>query len=228
MNTSPWTNCDAYLFDIDGTLLNTKDGVHYRAFHHAVQAVFGVDARIDGLPVHGNTDVGILRAVLRREGLSDEQFEARLPLAIEHMCAEVLENAAAIHPDVCPSIRQLLEHLRRAGKLLGVASGNFEAIGWAKLRAAGLSEFFSFGSFSGPVELREDMLRLGIEAARQQLGPEAAVCAVGDTPADIYAARKNGIPVISVATGVFSMEKLSQLHPDVCVPCCTDLMPYFQ
>ena len=56
-----WTAFDCYLFDIDGTLLNSRDAVHYYAFHRAVQTVFGLDFRLDGVPVHGNTDVGILR-----------------------------------------------------------------------------------------------------------------------------------------------------------------------
>src|ERR1700757_3028327 len=59
-----WTNSDAYLFDIDGTLLNSRDAVHYHAFHQAVSRIFGRELRLDGIPVHGNTDVGILRAYL--------------------------------------------------------------------------------------------------------------------------------------------------------------------
>src|SRR5437870_3017695 len=43
-----WKAADAYLFDIDGTLLNSRDAVHYHAFHHAVERVFGLDFRIDG------------------------------------------------------------------------------------------------------------------------------------------------------------------------------------
>ena len=36
-NTFRWDAADAYLFDIDGTLLNSRDGVHYNAFHNAVR-----------------------------------------------------------------------------------------------------------------------------------------------------------------------------------------------
>jgi phosphoglycolate phosphatase len=219
-----WAACDAYLFDIDGTLLNTRDGVHYHAFHHAVQDVFGVSSRIDGVPVHGNTDIGILRAVLRREGLPDGDFEARLPLAIEHMCAEVQERAAEIRPELCPSIRELLERLHAGRKLLGVVSGNLEAIGWAKLQAAGLRDFFAFGCFSDQAELREDIFRTGISKVRQRLGSSASVCAIGDTPSDIDAARRTGISIIAVATGIFSQAALAKYDPDVCVSCCSELI----
>ena len=53
-----WATADAYLFDIDGTLLNTRDGVHYYAFRNALRQLFNVDGTIDGVPVHGNTDPG--------------------------------------------------------------------------------------------------------------------------------------------------------------------------
>ncbi len=219
-----WRGADAYLFDIDGTLLNTLDGTHYHAFHNAVRAVYGVDSHIDGVPVHGNTDIGILRAVLRREGVPDVVFEEKLPAAIEHMCAEVMRNAVAIRTQLCPSIIELLHALRSAGKLMGVVSGNLEPIGWAKLEAAGLRAFFAFGSFSDRNEQRAAIFRHGIDEARRRLGPQASVCIVGDTPADVLAAKSIGAPVIAVATGIFSVEELSQLEPNLCAACCTDLL----
>lgn len=222
-----WADCDAYLFDIDGTLLNVRDGVHYNAFHHAVRDVFRVNSHIDGVPVHGNTDIGILRAVLRREGLSDEEFERGLPRAIDHMCAEVAEHAAQIRAELCPSIAQLLEKLHAAGKLLGVVSGNLERIGWLKLQNAGLRRFFVFGSFSDRNELREDIFRHGIGEAQRRLRRHASVCVVGDTPNDIRAAQKLGIPVIAVATGIYDVASLQALGPDICVSCCTDLLAQF-
>ena len=87
-----WSAADAFLFDIDGTLLNSRDGVHYWAFHNAMRRYFSVSSEIDGVPVHGNTDIGIIRAVLAREGVPDPEVAARLPLIVEHMCAEVAEN----------------------------------------------------------------------------------------------------------------------------------------
>ena len=219
-----WDSADAYLFDIDGTLLNTRDGVHYHAFHHAVRDVFGVDSSIDGVPVHGNTDIGILRAVLERGGISAEVIAERLPLALRHMCDEVQQNAAGIRPELCPSIADLLRRLQAAGKLMGIVSGNLEPIGWAKLSAAGLRDYFSFGSFSDRHERRADIFRHGIAEARQRLGPGARLCVVGDTPRDIEAAREVGIPVIAVATGIFTRDDLLAHRPDLCVSCCTDLL----
>jgi phosphoglycolate phosphatase len=219
---------DAYLFDIDGTLLNSRDGVHYNAFHQALEQVYGSTVRIDQVPVHGNTDVGILRAVAAAGGVTDRAFEQKLALAREHMLAAVRCHAGDLRPQLCPSVSELLVHLKSSGKLLGIVSGNFEPIGWMKLQAAGIRDFFSFGSFSGDREYRVDIFREGIARARQMLGSRAAIAFVGDTPSDIAAAQQLGIPVIAVATGIYAHAELECLHPDVCVGCCTDLLPLFK
>lgn len=224
---SPWSTADAYLFDIDGTLLNVRDATHYFAFHNAVEKVFGVSSNIDGVPVHGNTDPGILRAVLRREGLSDAQIDPRLSEVYRHMCDEVESKQADIRAELCPSIVDLLARLKAADKLLGVVSGNLERIAWLKLERAGLRDFFAFGSFSDHAELREHIFRNGIVQAQQRLGPAATVCFVGDTPADIHAARAIGVPVIAVATGIFAADALAEHAPDACFPCGTDLLRAF-
>ncbi len=215
---------DAYLFDIDGTLLNTRDGVHYFAFRNALRALFGIDGTIDGVPVHGNTDLGILRAVLERAGIAGGEFERRVPELMRYMCDEVRRNAADIRVELCPSIRELLEALRRRGKLLGVVSGNLEPIGWAKIEAAGLRPYFAFGSFSDQREQRADIFRHGIAEAKRRLGRDAAVCIVGDTPSDIAAARAASAPIIAVSTGIFPREELAALGPNLCVCSCTELL----
>ena len=66
---SGWMDADAYIFDIDGTLLNTRDLVHWNALHQAMLEVYGVDTTIEGIAYHGKTDIGILGAALERAGL---------------------------------------------------------------------------------------------------------------------------------------------------------------
>lgn len=219
-----WDAADAYLFDIDGTLLNSRDGIHYNAFHNAVRQFFQVPSKIDGVPLHGNTDLGIIRAVLRREGIPDVEIDAKLPLMTAEMCREVEQNAAGLRPELCPSVEGLVKRLTAAGKLLAVASGNLETIAWKKLEASGLRPFFAFGSFSDRRELRADIIRWGVGEARRRLSAAAAVYVVGDTPSDIQAARAAGVPVIAVATGIFSLQELQSHQPDLCVSCCTELL----
>ncbi|HEX9255464.1 MAG TPA: HAD hydrolase-like protein [Candidatus Angelobacter sp.] len=47
---------------------------------------------------------------------------------------------------------------------------------------------------------------------------------VGDTPADIQAARAVGATVIILATGIYSFAELKTSAPDACFACGTDLL----
>ncbi len=219
-----WIEADAYLFDIDGTLLNAYGGTHMNAFHSAIEQVLGLQGTLHGLPVHGNTDIGILRAFVRRANFSEAEFEKRLPQLLELMRSEVERNRGTMRAELCPSVPELVQWFVARKKLLGVASGNLESIGWLKLEAVGLREYFSFGSFSDRFELRSEIFADAVAEARRRLGAKATVCVVGDTPTDIQAAKTVGIPVIAVATGIFPIEELAKRNPDLCLPCCSDLL----
>jgi phosphoglycolate phosphatase len=219
-----WDAADAYLFDIDGTLLNSRDAVHYFAFRHAVEHVLGLEISLEGLLVHGNTDPGILRAALQREGVASGVIDEAMRQIVEQMCAEIERNREQLRPEICPSIPELIAWLQARGKLLGAASGNLEPVGWLKLERAGLRGKFAFGSFSFPRESRADIFRHGIALARERLGQAASVTVVGDTPSDIEAARAAGVPVVALATGIFSFSDLMACNPDACFACGDDLM----
>lgn len=238
----PWLAYDAYVFDIDGTLLNSRDLVHYRAFQTALREVYGCTRDVSEVPVHGNTDIGILRATARLGGIDDRTFEQRLPDALAAMRRNAHANTIDFRIEVCPAITKLLETLRQRGKTLGVATGNLAEIGWPKLAAARLKQYFNFGSFSdlapsdarcatsavfgrcGPVyEQRSEIFANAVTEARRILGSTATVCFVGDTPIDISAAKANRCPIIAVATGIYALDQLLKLQPDFCVSCCADL-----
>lgn len=221
-----WDSADAFLFDIDGTLLNSRDAVHYFAFRTAIRDVLGIEASIEGVPVHGNTDVGILRAVLRRAGMKDRAIDAHMPQIVARMCAEVQQNREQLNPELCPSMMELIRYLQSRGKLLGAASGNLETVGWLKLEKAGIRQMFGFGSFSFPRESRAEIFQHGIDLARQRLGEHASVTVVGDTPSDIDAARAVGVPVMALATGIYSFAQLRALNPDACFASGTDLLAF--
>jgi phosphoglycolate phosphatase len=217
---------EAYIFDIDGTLLVTKDLVHWNALHRAMLEIYGVDTTIEGIAYHGKTDLSILRAALARAGVSDKEFEAALPKAIEVVCREVEANQHALAPQVCTGIVELLTWFQQRGKLLGVASGNLRSVGWQKIHSAGLKEFFSFGCFSDHHESRANIFRNALEHVGTQLGPGARTCFIGDTPADVEAARQVGARILAVASGTFSFEELSACAPDLCVCDCGQFFPH--
>lgn len=221
-----WIEADAYVFDIDGTLLHAHGGAHYNSFHAVLHKYFGLTCKIDGVPLHGNTDTGILRAVLAREGVPAHELDAKREAVFAEMCAEVEKNRDQVRSELCPGVSQLLAHLRTRGKLLGLATGNLERIGWIKVEAATIRDYFTFGAFSDGHETRVDIFRDAICQVRSRLGAAASVCFVGDTIHDISAAQALNAPVIAVATGVFNAEQLAELGPDVCARDCEDLLAH--
>jgi phosphoglycolate phosphatase len=219
-----WLDADAYLFDIDGTLLVARGLVHYHALNRAMRDVYGVETTIDGIAYHGKTDLGILRAALERAGVSGDIFESKLAMALDLVCSDVAANRVRMTTDVCSGIANVLAHLKSAGKLVGVASGNLETVGWQKIGIAGLQDFFSFGCFADHHENRADIFRTAVEEVKRRLGPGATVCFIGDTPEDIKAARQVNANIIAVCTGIYKAEELGSLEPDLCVGSCEELL----
>jgi len=219
-----WMSADAYLFDIDGTLLITRDGVHRNALHQAMREAYGVDTTIDGIAYHGKTDLGILRTALDRVRISGDRFDESLPAALGIVCREVSANASRIAPMICSAIPEVLSELKSAGKLLGLASGNLESVGWLKVESAGLREFFSFGCFCDQSESRADIFRAGVTEVQRRLGESAQVCFIGDTPEDVKAARLANSQIVAVCTGIFKADELACHEPDVCVATCAELL----
>jgi phosphoglycolate phosphatase len=63
-----------------------------------------------------------------------------------------------------------------------------------------------------------------VAKARALVSRDASLCVIGDTPADIRAAHENALPVIAVATGVYSYEQLQQEHPERCIHSFAELL----
>lgn len=219
-----WDSYDVYLFDIDGTLLQCTDAVHYFAFCDALTHVAGRAVNLDGVVAHGNTDVGILRDAFRRAGVEDEAWRPRLPELRRRMCGFVEQQRDGLRVEVLPGVRDVLGHLRRRGALLGVATGNLEGIGRLKLERAGLLESFAFGGFSDAYETREGVFGGAMQQAFALSGRSGTACVVGDTPADVRAARAHGLDAIATATGIYSAEELRAERPGLCVASLTELL----
>jgi phosphoglycolate phosphatase len=205
-----WDSYDAYLFDIDGTLLHCKDAVHYFAFCDALTRAAGRPVTLDGIAVQGKIDPGILRDAFHHAGVPEQQWRPQLASLLQRMGEHVEAHAAEFDIEVLPGVRETLTHLQERGKLLGVGTGNLQRIGWAKLSHCGLRGFFTLGGFSDNYEMRGDMIAGAVAAARATLNnPDAAVLVLGDTPGDIAAARFAGVDVIAIATGIYTAAQLA-------------------
>jgi phosphoglycolate phosphatase-like HAD superfamily hydrolase len=223
-----WDGQDAYLFDIDGTLLRSRDRIHFESFASSVQRITGFEVTLAGVMLHGSTDTAILREACHQAGLPAEILEPQLEAILDSMGQTVQERRHELELVLMPGVREALSHLARRGALLGVGTGNLEMIGWIKIEEAGLREWFRFGGFSDRFPIRSELIGHAARKARELAGPVARVCVVGDTPRDIEAAHANSLPVIAVATGNYSFDALLQHRPEVCTSSLADLLALTQ
>ena len=223
-----WDEQDAYLFDIDGTLMRSRDRVHYDSVAASVHRVTGFEITLAGVLIHGSTDTAILREACSQAGIPDNVLESHYDAILEAMRHSVAERRQELDPELTPGVEEVLRHLAQKGALLGVASGNLEAIGWIKIEKAGLREWFRFGGFSDHFPVRPELIGHAAQKARELAGPArpapAKICVVGDTPRDIEAARANSLSVIAVATGKYSFDELLRYQPEACVSSLKDLL----
>ena len=219
-----WDGQDAYLFDIDGTLMRSRDRIHFNSVADSVQHVTGFEITLAGVAVHGSTDTAILREACAQAGISGEVLEPHIQAILDAMGRAVEERRHELDLVLMPGVKEALAHLAQRGALLGVATGNLETIGWIKIEEAGLREWFRFGGFSDHFPVRAELIGNAARKARELAGMGARVCVVGDTPRDIQAARANSLPVIAVATGHYSFEALLELRPEVCASSLADLL----
>ncbi len=219
-----WDEEDAYLFDIDGTLLRCRDRVHIESFVASVRQITGFEVSLAGVALAGNTDTSILREACKLAGIRADELEPNVAAILTGMCNNVASRRDELDLILMPGVKEVLAHLARCGASLGVASGNLEMIGWIKIEQAGLREWFHFGGFSDEFPLRSELIGHAAKKAREMAGADARVCVVGDTPRDIEAAHANELPVIAVATGHFSFDELLEHKPEVCTTSLTDLL----
>jgi phosphoglycolate phosphatase-like HAD superfamily hydrolase len=166
----------------------------------------------------GKTDRQIIVELFADHVPSDDDV-ARALAVIDEITAEDMTTAPSTP---IAGVDAALAGLTMSGALHSVLTGNTPARAQLKLDAARLSAHFDFESgFYG--NLHSSRMEL-VAAAAQQLSLQSGVqpVIIGDTPLDILAAQASGIPVIAVATGVYSADELHGHRPNAVIADFTD------
>lgn len=219
-----------WLFDIDGTLVDTG-GAGMHALQEAAVECFGGEG--PPLDLAGSTDLGVLAGVLayfaRPHGKEEEAlfFSAYLRRLEWHL-------AHGGHPGrVLPGAAELLEKLAGYPEIVvGLLTGNVADGAAAKMRHYGLDSHFAFGAYGcdhadrnllGPVALERAAIHSG-----RDFSPEETLV-IGDTPKDVACARAMGARCLAVATGKFSAEQLRACGAEMVVQGLDDpeILPAF-
>jgi HAD superfamily hydrolase (TIGR01549 family) len=188
----------AAILDIDGTLVDTN-------YQHAIAWYMAFRQHDVELPVwriHRHIGMGGDQLI---EAMAGEDVENELGDDIR--AAEKALYLASIQTvSVFAEARPLIEDLKGQGREVVLASSAKEQEVEHYLDLLDARDLADDWTTSGDVESTKPAPDL-VVAAMKKLGTEDAVM-VGDTPWDIEAAKKAGVPTIAVLTGGFGADEL--------------------
>jgi phosphoglycolate phosphatase len=201
-----------YLFDIDGTLVDTG-GAGMAALKEATREIFGHEG--PALDLAGSTDLGIVATIHTHFEIepTQERIDAYFRTYLERLDRNLTTGG---YPGrVFGGVAELLVELAgRDGATIGLLTGNIAGGAASKMRHFKLDHHFPFGAYGcdhadrnrlGPIALQ----RAAAHAGRSFTARETWV--IGDTPKDIACAHAIGAKCLAVATGQFSVTEL-ELH----------------
>jgi len=203
-----------YLFDIDGTLVNTG-GAGGRAMSRAFEALWGIEDGFAGIEFSGRTDRLILRDAWTARVESESPFDhdlMRFKRAYFRSLATTLDECDGT---LLPGVAGLLRTLKTDdGAVVALGTGNFRNGAAMKLRYYGVWDYFRGGGFGDTAENREDMIGQALYACRAN-GPYDTVFVIGDTIHDMACAKAHGAVAVGVTTGPADAATLSAAGADV-------------
>ncbi len=204
-----------YLFDIDGTLVDTG-GAGMAALEETTRAVFGEAG--PPLDLAGSTDLGIVIGI--HEHFSIEPTRERIDSYLAVYQERLDWNLAYgdFPGRVLEGVTALLEILAaRSGVTLGLLTGNTAGGAASKVRHYGLASYFPFGAYGCDHPDRNHLGPIALERAAAHAGrsftPEETWI-IGDTPKDIACAKAIGARCLAVATGRFTVAELQSHGAD--------------
>lgn len=202
------------LFDIDKTLLesNKKTPVHAKAFSYGIQQAYGIKTEFTYKKIHeiaGMTDQQIIKFLLVPYNIDKQEIKEKMLKCTRKMSEYYQENIKKEDINALPGAKKLLEELQGRA-MLGIVTGNIEPIGWKKLKAAGLREYFTLGAFGSDAEERHKLVEIAIKKAKEKGFQGNKIFLLGDTVRDVQAGNKNQVKVIAVATGSTTKKQLEE------------------
>lgn len=156
-----------------------------------------------------------------RSGLRPPQIEVFLQ-HVQH----IVNRESLLHLDrLQPGVAEALRQFRAAGLRLVLVTLRPTAEATTILAEAGLLDYFadicgsdqSAAAYSNLVECKQELLAQAILRTELRTG-QAPLCLIGDTEADVLAAKALGLISVALTCGIRSSRYLRRLAPDVILP----------
>jgi phosphoglycolate phosphatase-like HAD superfamily hydrolase len=159
--------------------------------------------------------------IAMRSGLRPPQTE----IFLKHV-QHIVNRESLLHLDrLQPGVAEALRQLRAAGLRLVLVTLRPTVEATAILADAGLLECFdeicgthqSAAAYENLVACKQELLSQAILRTELRTG-QAPLCLIGDTEADVLAAKALGLISVALTCGIRSSRYLRRLAPDVILP----------
>lgn len=190
----------AFLFDLDGTLTDSGEGIINCA---------AVALRHFGLPVPSREEMRVfvgppLHETFLKFGVAPEQTEEAIRVYRErYIPIGKFENTPY------PGIRELLANLKEAGHKLYVATSKPETTSIEILEHFDLAKYFD-RICGASMDLSRNSKEAVIAYLLEQNGRANNMIMIGDTKFDVLGAKKHGIPTVGVAWGYGEVKDMEE------------------
>lgn len=204
------TDYNTYIFDLDGTLLNTLTDLAI-ATNHAL--------RMYGMPERTTDEVRMfvgngVRKLIERAvpaGTDNPDIENVYNTFREYYMSHSMNNT-----EPYPGVIEMLAELKRRNKKIAVVSNKFY------MATQQLCRYFFDGYISVAIGEKETIRKKPfpdtVFAALEQLGADKnGAVYIGDSDVDIETARNSGLPCISVLWGFRDKDFLLSKGASVCI-----------
>jgi phosphoglycolate phosphatase len=208
-------NLNCIIFDFDGTIADTLE--------LAVTTYNGIASEWGCKPIE-KKDKDLLRSQKPQEFLKNYGITAvKLPFLVLKMRKEIGKHVSEIKP--VNGIASVLYEIKDAGFNLGILTSNSASNVKHFLEKNHLEGVFNFIHSSKHVFGKDKSL---LRFLKTNNLAKRNVAYVGDETRDIEAAKKVGIPIVSVSWGFNVKETLTALLPDQLTDTPNELLPCIQ
>lgn len=208
---------DTIIFDFDGTLANTQEGVTKGT--QKGLAAFGVEETLEN--IKGLIGPPLTFTVQEKYGLSPEQATAAMKICEQHQVGEGIDQVCLFE-----GVLPLLEELTRMGLKLAVATNCPATTAKAQLAYLKLDGCFDAVETNNDSQTRgtkTQFVRWAMESCSST--PDRCLM-VGDRKHDLIGGQENGMDTAAVLYGYGSQAELEACTPTYLCATPADLLEY--
>jgi phosphoglycolate phosphatase len=207
---------DYILFDLDGTIVNSEDGI-YNAIKYSLKK-FGIQV-LDTSTLKPFIGPPLSESFNLYYGFTGVDLENSVKYYREYYSKTGLYEVS-----VYDGVEDLLFNLAKAGKKLVLATSKPEPFAKEVMRHVGLDKYFAYifgASFDHSRAKKEQVIDYALKTAK--IDPVRAVM-VGDRHHDIDGAKVNNLQSVGVLYGFGDLDELKNAKADYIVDTSVDLL----